>query len=130
MKLAGQILSESDSQMRLMLFAQVKAAHARLNFDKVVWEGAHEMNRREERDYPRLFANLMAKRMLFTTPGKGTSVWEAFAAILLRHSGHPKAIQHFAINFSAAYTREPVTTSGTHGGIQQISGHPEWGRGL
>ena len=40
MKRAGQILGESDTRMWRMLFAHVKAAHARLSFDTVVWVGA------------------------------------------------------------------------------------------
>ncbi len=38
-KRAGQILGESDTRMWRMLFAHVKAAHARLSFDTVVWVG-------------------------------------------------------------------------------------------
>ena len=46
-KRAGQILGESNTQMWRMLFDHVKAAHARLSFDKVVWVGGDEMNRRK-----------------------------------------------------------------------------------
>jgi transposase len=104
-KRAGQILGESDTRMWRMLFAHVKAAHARLSFDTVVWVGADEMNRRKGHNYLTVFADLVAKRVLFATPGKDASVWEAFAAELLRHNGHPKAIQHVAIDMSAAYAK-------------------------
>jgi transposase len=88
-----------------MLFAHVKAAHSRLSFDNVVWLGADEMNRRKGHNYLTVFADLVAKRGLFATPGKDASAWEAFAAELLRHIGHPKAIQHVAIDMSAAYAK-------------------------
>jgi transposase len=39
-KRAGQILGESDSRMWRMLFAHVKAAHARLSFGKEVGGGS------------------------------------------------------------------------------------------
>lgn len=78
-KRPGQILGENDSRMRRMLFAHVKAAHARLSFDTVVWVGAYEMNRRKGPNYLTVFADLMTKRILFATPGKDTKVWEAFA---------------------------------------------------
>ena len=104
-KRAGQILGESDSRMWRMLFAHVKAAHARLSFENVVWVGADEMNRRKGHNYLTVFADLMTKRVLFATPGKDASVWETFSAELLRHNGHPKAIQHVAIDMSAAYTK-------------------------
>ena len=99
-KRAGQILGESDTRMWRMLFAHVKAAHARLSFDNVIWVRADEMNRRKGHNYLTVFADLLAKRVLFATPGKGASVWGAFAGELLRHNGHPKAI-----DMSAAYIK-------------------------
>ena len=104
-KRAGQILGESDTRMWRMLFAHVKAAYERLNFENVVWVGADEMNRRKGHNYLTVFADLLAKRVLFATPGKDASVWEAFAAELLRHNGHPKAIQYVAIDMSPAYIK-------------------------
>ena len=104
-KRAGQILGESDTRMWRMLFAHVKAAYERLSFDNVVWVGADEMNRRKGHNYLTVFADLLAKRVLFATPGKDASVWEAFAAELLRHNGHPKAIQYVAIDMSPAYIK-------------------------
>ena len=104
-KRASQILGESDTRMWRMLFVHVKAAHAGLSFDNVVWVGADEMNRRKGHNYLTVFADLLAKRVLFATPGKDASVWEAFAAELLRHNGHPKAIQYVAIDMSAAYIK-------------------------
>ena len=104
-KRAGQILGESDTRMWRMLFAHVKAAHARLSFDNVVWVGGDEMNRRKGHNYLTVFADLLTKRVLFATPGKDASVWEAFAAELLRHNGHPKAIQYVAIDMSPAYIK-------------------------
>jgi transposase len=104
-KRAGQILGESDSRMWRMLFARAKAAHAKLSFDNVVWVGADEMNRRKGDNYLKVFADLMAKRILFATPEKNSSVWEAFAGEMLRHNCRPKAIQYAAIDMSAVYTK-------------------------
>ncbi len=78
-KRAGQILGESDTRMWRMLFAQLKAAHARLSFNNVVWVGADEMNRRKGHNYLTVFADLVAKRGLFATPGKDAPIWAAFA---------------------------------------------------
>jgi transposase len=86
-KRAGQILGESNTRMWRMLLDHVKAAYARLSFDTVVWVGADEMNRRKGHNYLTVFADLVAKRVLFATPGKDASVWAAFAAELLRHNG-------------------------------------------
>ncbi len=76
-----------------------------MSFDNVVWVGADEINRRKCHNYLTLFADLIAKRVLFATPGKDPSVWVAFGAGLLRHNGHPKAIQYVAIDMNAAYTK-------------------------
>ncbi len=89
-----------------MLFAHVKAAHASLSFDNVVWEGADEVNRRKKgHKYLTVFADLVAKRVFFATPGKDVSVWEAFTGDLLQHNGYPKVIRYAAIDMSAAYTK-------------------------
>jgi transposase len=104
-KCAGQILGESDKRMWRMLFAHVKVAHAQLSFDTVVWVGADEMNRRKGHNYLTVIADLVAKRVLFATLCKDALVWVAFAAELLRHISHPKAIQHVAIDMSATYAK-------------------------
>ncbi len=104
-KRAGPILGKNDSRMWRMRFAHVKAAYERLSFDTVVWVGADEMTRRKWHNYLTVFADLVAKRVLFATPDKESPVWAAFAAELLRHNGHPKAIQHVAIDMSAAYAK-------------------------
>ena len=74
-KRAGRILGESDSRMWRMLFAHVKAAHAFWGFGNMVWVGADEMNRRKGNNYLTVFADLLAKKVLFETPGKDVSVW-------------------------------------------------------
>ncbi len=111
-KRAGQILGESDTRMWRMLFARVKSAYERSSFGNVVWVGADEMNRRKGHNYLTVFADLMIKRGLFATPGKDASVCAAFAAELLRHNGHPKAIQHVAIDMSAAYAKGVIDNFG------------------
>lgn len=60
------------------------------------------MDRRIANNYQTVFADHVAKRVLFATPAKDASVWAAFAAELLLDNGHTKAIQHVAIDTSAA----------------------------
>jgi transposase len=92
-KRVGQILDERDTRIWRMLFAHVKAAHARLSFGNVVWVGCDEMNRRKGHNYLTVFADLLTKRVLFVKPGRDASVWEVLAAELLLHNGHPKAVK-------------------------------------
>jgi hypothetical protein len=57
-----------------MLFAHGKAVHARLSSNNVLWVGADEMNRRKGNNHLRVFADLVAKRVLFATPGTDSPV--------------------------------------------------------
>jgi hypothetical protein len=66
--------------MWLMLFAHVKAGHARLIFDNVVRVGAEDINEPKEQNYLMVLMHLMTKRVLFASPGNDSSVWDAFAA--------------------------------------------------
>ena len=81
-------------------------------FDNVVWVRAAEMNRCKRHNDLMEFVDLLAKRVLFATPGKDAAVWEAFAAELLRHNGHPKAIRRVAIDMSTAYTKGVASNLG------------------
>ena len=80
-----------------MLLAHVKAGHAPLSFDRVVWVGAAEMNRTEGHNYLTVFPDLIAMQIPPATPGTAASIWAAFAEELQQHNGHPKAIQHLAV---------------------------------
>lgn len=104
-KKAGEILGETDQRLWRMLFAHVDAAHAHLSMEDVLWVGADEMNRRKGHHYLTVFVDLVAKRVLYATEGKDSATWEAFAAELLKHNGHPKAITQAAIDMSPAYAK-------------------------
>jgi hypothetical protein len=56
-KRAGQTHGESEPRMWRILFAHVKAVHARLSFEIVVWVGADEMNRRKGHNHLTLCAD-------------------------------------------------------------------------
>lgn len=104
-KKAGEILGETDKRLWRMLFLHVEEAHRKLEWDRVVWVGADEMNRRKGHTYLTVFADLQARRVLFATEGKDSSTWKAFADELLKHNGHPKAILQAAIDMSPAYIK-------------------------
>jgi len=104
-KKAGEILGENDQRLWRMLHAHVAAARAQADWSEVVWVGADEMNRRKGHNYITVFADLLNKRVLFGTEGKGASVWERFSEELQVHNGHPKAITQVAIDMSPAYVK-------------------------
>jgi transposase len=104
-KKAAEILGETDQRLWRILFAHVQAAWEQLSWEKVVWVGADEMNRRKGHNYLTVFADLQARRVLLAVEGKDASVWERFADELLKHNGHPKAITQVAIDMSPAYQK-------------------------
>ena len=104
-KKAGEILGETDQKLWRVLFAHVDAAWTELSWEKVVWVGADEMNRKKGHNYLTVFADLVAKRVLLAVEGKDATVWERFAEQLLQHNGHPKAITQIAIDMSPAYQK-------------------------
>jgi hypothetical protein len=57
-----------------------------------VWAGAAVMNRRNRHNYLTVFAELLAKQVIFATPAKNAMVWEASAEDLQRHNAHSNAI--------------------------------------
>jgi transposase len=104
-KKAGEILGETDHKLWRALFAHVAAAWADLSWENVVWVGADEMNRRKGHNYLTVFVDLEARRVLLAVEGKDAGTWEQFAAQLLKHNGHPKAITQIAIDMSPAYVK-------------------------
>lgn len=104
-KKAGQILGETDRRLWRMLFLHVEEAYGRLDLSDVVWVGADEMNRRKGHNYLTVFADLVARRVIFATEGKDASTWQAFVAEIIKHNGHPKSITQAAIDMSPAYIK-------------------------
>jgi transposase len=88
-----------------MLMAHVWTAYRESSMEEVVWIGADEMNRRKGHNYLTVFADLVARRVLFATEGKDAGTWQAFVDELVKHNGHPKAIRQAAIDMSPAYIR-------------------------
>jgi transposase len=70
-KRAGEILCESDSRIWGMLFAHLKAAYERLSLENVVWVGADAINRRKGENCLMVFADLLAKRVIFKASMNG-----------------------------------------------------------
>src|SRR5436309_1932401 len=91
-KKAGESLGETDQKLWRALFAHVDAAWTDLSWEKVVWIGADEMNRKKGHNYLTVFVDLEAKRVLLAVEGKDAGTWDRFAEQLGQHNGHPKAI--------------------------------------
>jgi len=104
-KRAGEILGEGDTRLWRMLFLHVKAAYAALDLSDLIHVGADEMNLRKGHEYLTVFADLVARRVVFATEGKDSGTFQTFCEELLKHNGHPHAVTHVAIDMSAAYRK-------------------------
>ena len=105
MKRAGEIIGEDDTRLWRMLFAHMALARQRLDLSELVSLGADEMSSRKGHNYLTVFADLVARRVVFATEGKDHTTFERFCEDLLLHNGHPKAITQVAIDLSAAYQK-------------------------
>ncbi len=93
----AEVVGESDTRLWRMLFKHVAGAYAEADFSQVCCVGVDELN-----DVS-VFADLVAKRVLFATEGKDKSTWERFVQGLEAHHGHRHAITQVSMDMSPAY---------------------------
>ena len=97
------VTGETDTRLWRMLFRQVDAAYAEADFSHVCCVGADEMHIRKGHSYLTVFADLVAKRVLFATEGKDQETWTRFLAELEKHHGHRHALTQASVDMSPAY---------------------------
>jgi transposase len=100
---AAQIIGETDMRLWRMTFKHVEQAYAGADFSQVCCVGVDELNIRKGHEYLSVFADLVAKRVLFATEGKDKQVWGKFVEALEKHNGHRHAITQVSMDMSAAY---------------------------
>jgi transposase len=99
----AEVVGETDTRLWRMLFRQVDAAYAEADFSRVCCVGVDEMNVRKGHEYITVFADLIAKRVLFATEGKDKATWVKFLEALEKHNGHRHAITQASMDMSKAY---------------------------
>lgn len=67
MRRVGELVGESDTRLWRLLFAHVESAYAEADFSNVCCVGVDEMSVRKGHHYVTVFADLVAKRVLFAT---------------------------------------------------------------
>jgi transposase len=97
------VTGESDMRLWRMLFKHVDGAYAQADFGNVCCVGVDEMSVRKGQEYISVFADLVAKRVIFATEGHGKETWPAFVQGLEAHHGHRHAITQVSMDMSAAY---------------------------
>ena len=99
----AELTGESDTRLWRMLFKHVEGAYAEADFSNVCCVGVDEMGVRKGQQYLSVFADLLAKRVLFATEGKDKATWIAFVAALEKHNGHRHCITQVSMDMSLAY---------------------------
>jgi transposase len=103
MSKVAEAVGESDTRLWRLLFRQVEAAYAEADFSQVCCVGVDEMSVRKGHEYISVFADLLAKRVLFATEGKDRGTWLSFVEALEKHNGHRHAITQASMDMSQAY---------------------------
>lgn len=101
----AEVTGETDTRLWRMLFKHVNAAYAEADFSNVCCVGVDELAVRKGQNYLSVFADLVAKRVLFATEGRDQEVWRRFVAALEKHNGHRHAITQVSMDMSASYQR-------------------------
>jgi transposase len=99
----AELVGESDTRLWRMIFRQVDAAYAQADFSFVCCLGVDEMCVRKGREYITVFADLIAKRVLFATEGVHAQTWATFVEKLEKHNGHRHAITQVSMDMSRPY---------------------------
>ena len=105
MSKVAQTVGETDTRLWRMLFRQVDAAYAQADFSNVCCVGVDELSVRKGHEYVSVFADLVAKRVIFATEGKDAQTWLKFVEALETHNGHRHAITQASMDMSQAYEK-------------------------
>ena len=103
MSRVAEIVGETDTRLWRMLFRQVDAAYTEADFSQVCCVGVDEMSVHKGHEYVSVFADLVARRVLFATEGKDRGTWLSFVEALEQHNGHRHAITQASMDMSQAY---------------------------
>jgi transposase len=105
MSKVAEVTGASDMRLWRMLFKHVDGAYSQADFCNVCCVGVDEMSVRKGQEYISVFADLVAKKVIFATEGHDASTWETFVQALEAHQGHRHAITQVSMDMSAAYQK-------------------------
>jgi transposase len=101
----AEVVGETDMRLWRMLFKHVDGAYAQADFGNVCCVGVDEMSVHKGQEYISVFADMVAKRVIFATEGRGHETWQSFVQALAAHNGHPHAITQVSMDMSAGYEK-------------------------
>jgi len=99
----AEVVGVTDKRLWRMLIKHVQQAYAEVDMSNVCCVGVDELNARKGHTYITVFADLVARRVIFATEGKDKETWDRFVEALVEHNGHPHAITQASMDMSVAY---------------------------
>lgn len=104
-KKVGEVTREHDTRLWRIMAAHVAAAYEQLDFRNVTHLGVDELAARKGHKYLTIFADMLAKRVLYAVPGRDSTTWKRFVKELKKHSGNRKKIKCVSMDMSAPYQK-------------------------
>jgi len=101
----GKIIKESDYKIWAMLERYVTKALANNDYSKMTAVGMDETSKKTGHDYITLFVDLVKRKTVFITEGKGHETVEKFVEDLITHNGDPKNIKDVSCDMSPAFIK-------------------------
>jgi transposase len=99
----AELTGESDTRLWRMLFQHVDCAYAEADFSNVCCVGVDEMNLRKGHKYISVFADLVAKRVIYAVEGNDQQTWGSFVEAFEKHNGHRHSITQVSMDMSVQY---------------------------
>jgi len=104
-KKAGEFVKETDTRLWRILARHVAGAYQQLDFSQATCLGVDELAIRKGHNYVTIFADMMAKGVLYAVPGKDSSTWKAFIKELKKHSGCAEQIECVSMDMSTSFKK-------------------------
>ena len=104
-KKAAGITREHDTRLWRIMAAHVAAAYEQLDFSSVTHLGVDELAARKGHKYLTIFADMIAKRVLYAVPGRDSVTWARFVKELKKPSGSRKKIKCVSMDMSVPYQK-------------------------
>ena len=101
----SEFVQVSDTRLWRILARHVATAYRQLDFSDSTCIGVDELASRKGHRYVTVFADLMAKRVLFAVPGKDSATWKAFVEEIERHAGDASRIDCISMDMSVPFQK-------------------------
>jgi transposase len=99
----GRIVGEHDTLIWRILNHYVEQARKEVDMSNVTQVGMDETSRAKGHNYVTVFMDLIERRIVSVTEGKGAETLAAFKTDLEKHGGQAEQVQEFSLDMSPAF---------------------------